>query len=394
MTRPRIDDAQRRARFQRRHLLESSTGASPVQIADAVVGLHATTASSVHLAAWARNHDIAASDVDAALYDERSVVKQLAMRRTLFVMSRPVLADAVGAVGSRVAASERTNMLRDLRRDDGPADPEAWLERARTAVLDLLDGTELVSGQVRKALPGLDISIMRDVGKSYGGASPMLPRVLNHLAAAGDVVRGHNRAGWTASKPGWTSMTSWLGGPLAEVTPDDGHRDLVERWLRSFGPGSEADIVWWLGSTKTAVRRALSALDVTEVDLDSGDTGYLMSDDVDPVEPVAPRALLLPGLDPTTMGWRGRDFYLDPGHVRHLFDSNGNGGQTAWWDGRIVGGWVQEGDSVRVQPLEDLPVAAVKALDARAADLADWLGDVRLSQGAFASPMMRDVRPR
>ncbi|MCF8569015.1 winged helix DNA-binding domain-containing protein [Gordonia sp. HY002] len=398
MTRPFVDDAQRRNRLQRRHLLAGAAGVGPatsvVDVADAMVGLHATTASTVHLSVWARGPGIRRETVDAALYAERSVVKQLAMRRTLFVMSRPVLADAVGAVGSRVAASERTNLLRDLRRDDGPVDPEAWIADARTAVLALLDGTELTAAEIRKALPDFDIAIVRDVGKKYGGPSQMLPRLLNHLAAAGEVVRGTNRADWFASRPGWTSMSSWLGESLPAVTAADGLRDLVARWLRSFGPGTETDLVWWLGSTKTAVRAALAALDVVEVDLSSGDVGYLLADDVEPLDPVEPRALLLPGLDPTTMGWKQRAFYLDDSHVRHLFDTNGNGGQTAWWDGRIVGGWVQDGGSgdgaVRIQLLEDVPPEGVRALESKAAELAEWLGDVRLTQGMFASPMMKN----
>lgn len=32
---------------------------------------------------------------------------------------------------------------------------------------------------------------------------------------------------------------------------------LVRRWLCAYGPGTEADLVWWLGATKTAVRRCL-----------------------------------------------------------------------------------------------------------------------------------------
>nr|WP_183373235.1 winged helix DNA-binding domain-containing protein [Gordonia humi] len=381
--------------MQRRHLLagEGLDSARPaervVQVADALVGLHATTPSTVHVSVWARSGAVRPDDVDAALYADRSLVKQLAMRRTLFVMSRPILADAVGAIGSRVAASERTNMLRDLRREDGPADPEGWIEAGRTAVLDLLDGREMTSSDIRKALPEFDIGIMRDLGKKWGGSSPMLPRLLNHLAAAGDVVRGSNLAGWFASRPEWTSMSSWLGEPLVAVGPDEGHRDLIARWLRAFGPGTETDIVWWLGSTKTAVRKALAALDVVEVELESGEVGYLLADDVAPVDPVPPRALLLPGLDPTTMGWKQRDFYLADRHVKHLFDTTGNGGQTAWWDGRIVGGWVQDDDRIRCQLLEDVPPEGVRALGERAVELAAWLGDVRLTQGVFASPMMR-----
>ena len=48
------------------------------------------------------------------------------------------------------------------------------------------------------------------------------------------------------------------------------------------------------------------------------------------------------------MGWKQRDFYLDPDDVPYLFDTNGNGGTTAWWCGRIVGCWVQDPDGVVV----------------------------------------------
>ena len=74
--------------------------------------------------------------------------------------------------------------------------------------------------------------------------------------------------------------------------------------------------------------------------------GYLLPDDLDDVPEPEPWAALLPVLDPTTMGWKQRDFYLDPDDVPHLFDTNGNAGTTAWWDGRIVGCWVQDHDGV------------------------------------------------
>lgn len=385
--RPHVGDQQRRARLQRRHLLDGSAGHAVTTVADAVVGLHATNASTVHLSAWARGGAPTPDAIETALYGDRSLVKQLVMRRTLFVMTRPMLAESVGAVGPRVAASERTNMLRDLRRDDGPADPEGWIERARAAVLaEFADGSAYPAPEVRKRLPEFDIAIMRDEGKSYGGPSPMLPRVLNYMAALGDVVRGPNSAVWHRSRPSWIAMGQWLGEPLPHIDVDSGHRALVERWLRQYGPGTQTDLVWWLGSTKTAVRQALASLEVTEVDLDGGDVGYLMSDDLDPVEPVEPRALLLPSLDPTTMGWKQREFYLGR-HAGELFDSNGNGGQTAWWDGRIVGGWAMRDGAVEVIALETVPRAAEKALAALAEELAAWLGDDRPVVN-FPSPLM------
>ncbi|MGB3301454.1 winged helix DNA-binding domain-containing protein [Gordonia sp. (in: high G+C Gram-positive bacteria)] len=388
--RPVITDDQRRAALQQRLLLDDTTGHSVIEVADAVVGLHATIPSTVHLSAWARGIADGPEPVEAALYRDRAVVKQLAMRRTLFVMSRPVLAEAVGAVGSRVAASERTNMLRDLRRSDDVSDPEAWLVAAHDAVLaEFGDGAAFSASELRKRLPDFDIEVMISPGKSYGGLSPLLPRMLNFMAAAGEVVRGPNDAAWHRSRPSWTAMATWLGEPLPHVDPHAGHIALVERWLRQYGPGTETDLVWWLGTTKSAVRKALAALDVREADLSNG-VGYLLADDPlldGAVDAVEPRALLLPTLDPATMGWKERDFYLGE-HAPELFDRNGNGGQTAWWDGRIVGGWVLDDNGVRVVPLEDLSADAVVALNARAAELTDWLGDHRPTS-SFPSPLMR-----
>ena len=74
----------------------------------------------------------------------------------------------------------------------------------------------------------------------------------------------------------------------------------------------------------------------------------------EPEPEVEPWAALLPVLDPTVMGWKERDFYLGP-HGPQLFDTNGNAGTTAWWDGRIVGCWVQDPDGVVVlHLLEDV----------------------------------------
>ena len=97
--RPFVSDEQRRTRLLRRHRLATETRAGTVvEAADAMVGLHATTPSTVYLSAWARVAGFTPDAMSAALYDDRTLIKQLAMRRTLFVFPRPVLADAVGAL--------------------------------------------------------------------------------------------------------------------------------------------------------------------------------------------------------------------------------------------------------------------------------------------------------
>ena len=120
------------------------------------------------------------------------------------------------------------------------------------------------------------------------------------------------------------------------------------------GPGTRDDIKWWTGWTVGATRKALAAIDAVEVDLEGGGTGYLLPDDLEPVEAPEPWVALLPALDAATMGWKERDWYLD-GHRAALFDNAGNGGPTIWVDGRIVGGWAQRRDGeIAPHLLEDV----------------------------------------
>lgn len=402
--RPRVDIAQRRARMLRRHHLvrgtrlaasDTSGPEAVVRLAGDMVALHATCPPTVYLAAWARIDGITPADIDHALYADRSLVRHLCMRRTAFVLDRETLADAVHAVGPRVTASERTNMLRDLRRSPDFDDPDAWIDIAATAVRDhLSDCSDATSAELRERLPQLDGRVSVGGDKSWGGSIPMGPRVLNMLSAAGDIVRGVNTGGWHVSRPRWSAMEHWLGEPLPDGTVAEGHAALVRKWLRAFGPGTETDIVWWLGSTKAAVREALLTVGAVEVDVEIGAgewaVGYLMPDDVDPVEPVDRDVFLLPELDPTTMGWKQRDWYLAP-HGEHLFDRNGNGGQTVWWDGHIVGGWYREtGGGVGLHLLERIPQRAEARLRRRADEMAAWLGAVKATPG-YPAPFMKVV---
>jgi hypothetical protein len=397
---------ERRARLGRRQLLAREARAATVeQAAEQIVCLHATDPSTVFLSAWARVERFEAAALERALYDDRSLVKHLAMRRTLFVFPRATLPDALAGASARVAAAERRKLIADVERAGLFADGARWLEEACAAVLAALaGGRELTSSELRAELPGLEGSITYGEGKSWAGSMAIGPRVLTVLSAEGSVVRASNIGGWASSRPRWAATSAWLGEPIAPRGAQQGVTGLVARWLRAFGPGTEADIKWWLGGTLRAVRAALAELEAVPVLLEgdgatgggagatgdaAGDAiGWLLPDDLEPVEPPAPWAALLPPLDPTTMGWTERDWYLGP-HRPVLFDSAGNGGTTAWWGGRIVGGWRQRDDgSVELQLLDDPGADGRAALDAEAARLTDWFGGTRILP-RFPSPLSK-----
>ncbi len=353
-----------------------------------MVALHGTDPATVYLSAWARVDGMAVADMEQALYVDRSLVKHLAMRRTLFVLPREALACVQAGASDRVADAERRRLVRDVEKAGLHRAGERWLSEASRHVLAALsDGREATSSELRDEIPLLAGSITYGEGKPWGGQVPVGPRVLTTLAAAGRIVRASNDGTWTVSRPRWASTRSWLGEEIAAPPQAEGVAQLVERWLRVFGPGTVADIKWWLGSTVGAVRRALGDLHAVEVGLD-GQTGYLLPDDLEATDPVEPWAALLPSLDPTTMGWAERHWYLGP-YKDQLFDTNGNAGATAWWDGRIVGGWRQSPTGeVELQMLEDIGAEGSRALEQEAGRLTDWLGGTRVLP-RFPSPLSK-----
>ena len=359
-----------------------------------MVCLHATDPATVYLSAWARVQDFVVEELDRALYVDRTLVRHMAMRRTLFVFPRETLPVVQAAASDRVADAERRRLVRDVEKAGLFEDGEAWIREASAAVLAALaDGREASSAELRQEIDLLQGAITYGAGKKWGGDAPIGPRALTVLSAAGQIVRARNVGGWASSRPLWTTAGSWLGQEIAGRDEAEARAALVSAWLHAFGPGTASDIKWWLGSTVAAVRTALADVEAVEVDLD-GRTGYLLPDDLEPSEQVDPWAALLAGLDPTTMGWFERDWYLGP-HKADIFDSTGNGGPTAWWDGRIVGGWHQQGEDgeVVVDLLEEVPAAAHRAIDEEAGRLTDWLSGAGVIP-RFPSPLSKRMSGR
>jgi hypothetical protein len=377
-----ITDEQRRHRLGVRHGLAPEHRHPDLAAATrAMTVLHATEAASVALALWARTVDVQVADVDRALHDDRVLVKQTAMRRTIFAFPRDLLPAAWGSASARAATQTAKEVSRFLTSAGISADPEAWIATTAAAVLEALaDGTPRTTAQIRESVPALAARFeMGGPDKSWGGSYPIGTWVVGMLGAQGKIIRAANGGHWRLNKPTWTLTGAWLGESPAPWPEAKGYAELVRRWLWTFGPGTEADIVWWLGATKTAVRRALADLGVEQVGLDRGETGWVLPGDTETVPAPGPWAALLPALDPTVMGWRGREFYLDARDRPYLFDTAGNATSTAWWDGRIVGSWIQDDDAVvQVILREDVGADAATALDAEAARLTAWLGGVRI----------------
>jgi hypothetical protein len=385
---------ERRARLGRRHFLTASHATGSIaEITSALVGLHATDPATPYLSLWARIPGFTVGDLDAALYQDRSVVKHLAMRRTLWVLAAGDLPAVQAAASDRVATNERRRLIADVEKAGIATDGEAWLGRASKAVLAYVAEHGATNAKdLRAALPELAGKHDPAPGKTWGGETPVAPRVLTVLAVEGFIVRGPNDGTWTTSRPRWVSSSAWLGSAADPAAAEAARAVVLQAWLRAFGPATVNDVKWWFGNTLTWARAGLLDIGAVEVDLD-GVTGWALPDDLETESDGHPWTALLPGLDVTTMGWQDRDWYLGE-HRGQVFDRNGNAGPTAWCDGRVVGGWRQDSDGrVTVQLLEDVGADASNVLTRKAEELTDWLGGVRVKP-SFPSPLSKAPEAR
>jgi hypothetical protein len=87
MTVRHIDDAERRARLVTRHGIAPETRfPTPSPPTRAMTVLHATEPATVYLSLAARVDGLTVAAIERELYDRRTLVKQLAMRRTAIVL--------------------------------------------------------------------------------------------------------------------------------------------------------------------------------------------------------------------------------------------------------------------------------------------------------------------
>ncbi len=400
-----IGDDERRARLVRRHGIEPSRATSIEDLVDNLVVLHATDPATIYLSVGARRPGITTADIDAALFERRTLYRTLAMRRTLFVATGAIGPAVEGSAGPRTAAQERKRLVKFLV-DTGIDAPETWLaelfDDVEAALADDDGGAGRTARELVAEVPRLATKLLAGRGSRQEMEISATSRVLGLMAIEGLLVRGRPTGGWTARQYRWHRRDRWWPDatrpePLAD--PIEAATELAGRYLARFGPATLTDLVWWTGWTKTLVRRAIGELSVAEVDLEgpagghpralaTGEVGLVLADDLDPVDGPGPWAAILPSLDPTPMGWKQRDWYLGE-HQGALFDRNGNIGPTIWVDGRIVGGWGQRPDGeVVLEYLSDVGADHRALVEIERDRIQAFVGDV-VVKPSFPTPLQK-----
>ncbi len=376
--------------MRRHHLAPANRVKTAAEVARDLVGLHSTDPATVFVAAWARMKNAEVAGIERELYDDRSLVRVLVMRRTAFVLPPDLAGIALAACARSVDQVQRKQLVQWIEKSGVAKDGARWLHKQEELAFKAVAArTSATAVQVSHDVPSLRRQVLLAEGTRNEARVSLTPFVLRLLAVDGRLMRGRPRGGWLSTQWSWSTTRWWLGNELRPWTIHEAQAELVRSWLKAFGPATVEDVRWWTGWTLAEVRRALTEIAPVEVELD-GATGIALADDLGPTRRPEPFAALLAGLDPSVMGWAGRDWYLGP-HRAAMFDRSGNAGPTIWWDGRIVGGWAQRPNGeIVLRLLEDIGRDGRAAVEAEAERLRAWLGDRRVLP-RFATPLVREL---
>src|SRR5258708_3784438 len=303
---------ERRARLSRRHhLAPANRAASATEVARGIVGLHGTDPATVFVAAWARMKNAEVAGIEQELYEDRSLVRVLVMRRTAFVLPPEEAAIALAACVRSVGQVQRRQLVQWIEKAAIAKDGARWLRKLEESTFDAVAARGAATAvQVSQDVPLLRRELVVRVGTRNEARISLASFVLRLLAVDGRLMRGRPRGGWLSTQWSWSSTRYWLGHELKPWTIEDAQAELVRRWLKAFGPATVEDVRWWTGWTLADVRRALTTIAPVEVELD-GSKGIALAGDLGPTRRPQPFATLLAGPDPTTTG--SGDRAQDPG---------------------------------------------------------------------------------
>ena len=215
----RIGTRERRARLGLRHrLARGALAGDPAEVARSLVAVHGTDPSSVYLGILARMASGGTESVGRALYQDKTLIRLLGMRRTVFVAPLDIASLIQAACSGAVAARERRKLLSWLAESGVDGDTDCWLTEVEQAALSALTARgEATAAELAADDPRLRHQIVLARGKSYEGRQNLSSRVLFLLAAQGHVVRGRPRGSWTSHQYRWSPLSLWYPDGLARL---------------------------------------------------------------------------------------------------------------------------------------------------------------------------------
>lgn len=332
---------------------------SVTDAAAAVCGAHAQVMSAAEISLGLRVAGATRTDVAAALWRERSLVKTLGPRGTVHLLPAGDLPTWCAALS---AVPHTSGMPAGVRLDDARTD----------AVVGAIDAA--LTGAVDKdglTVEELDAAVGRACGDwavepvmpAFGGYWSRWRQVIGTAAARGVLCFGPPRG----RRVTYSSPRRWLAEQAAAV--GDPVAWLARRYLHAYGPAAPQHFAQWLAAPRPWAAAVFAGLALEPVDLDGTQLWTARGDTDWDADAIGVR--LLPYFDSFAVGSHPRAM-LYPGRAgdRALAGSQAGNFPVLLVDGTVAGVWhsARSGRRMRitVEPLRRLAAGTRRAVQAEA----------------------------
>jgi DNA glycosylase AlkZ-like len=241
-------------RMARHALTEPATDLGPADIAGVLCGAHAQVLSAAELSIGRRIAGATRTDVQRALWEDRTLVKTFGPRGTIHLLPAgdlPMWTGALSALPSSVPAHP----------DPVRFTPEQ-AEEVIAAIGDVLADTELTVDELTEAIVDRTGAWAGEpTMEAFQGRWPRWRQLTSTAAHRGMLCFGPNRG----PKVTYTNPHRWLPG----FRPDEGDaalRTLLARYLYAYGPATPQHFARWLS---IPTRRAAELFDELAGELES-----------------------------------------------------------------------------------------------------------------------------
>lgn len=328
-----------------------------------VCGLHAQVQSSAELQAWARVEGVTAEDVRDALWERRTLVRSWAMRGTLHVLTADDLPVYVGALRTHDRWWKGA-WLRMI----GFSEPE--LRSILEAIHRSLGARPITRERLTEKVAALVGPRGRErMGSGWG-------EMLKPAAFAGSLVSGPPRG----QNVTFVRPDRWLKA-WAVPEPDEAWREVVRRYLRTYGPATRDEFARWWGMQPATAGRILkaSADELEEIEVE-GEAAWALAGEAAAMRKARLRspARLLPAFDVYVAGSRPKASLVDRRFEARVFRQAGWITPVVLVDGMVAGVWGLERRGaefeVAVEPFGTLSAARRREVAEEADRLGDFLG--------------------
>jgi hypothetical protein len=318
----------------------------PSEVAERLLAVQGQDPRGARLALRARTDVLAASDVDRALSEDRSLLITWLNRGTLHLV-RSEDYPWLHALTTPPLMTTSTTRLRQ----------EGVTEVAADRAVELIEEALVAAGPLTRAQLR---ERLEEEGVSTEGQ--VLVHLLFRATLRGVAVRGP----MAGKEHAYVLTRDWLG-PQPEVDRERALAELARRYLAGHGPADERDLARWAGLPLRDARAGLAAI---AAELDQAEGGLVALKKRPEVAPL-PAPKLLGAFDPLLLGWCSREEIIGP--HRFLVTNNGIFRPFALVKGRAVATWGYAGGKVTLKPLEEMTKKAARALDLEVAEVERFL---------------------